>query len=111
MSWARQANLIAAITSRVLGNDVVMNSIPGKGMLLTPKEEVLNGMVVSSGYRLEFPVETFGAVLEDQVLSVDGVAFIALEDAMPTGDGAMFIVPLKKVEGDSITVIYDGDWG
>lgn len=110
MSWARHATRVAATVARVLGNAVVMNNVPGGGILLMPKEEVLNGMVVSTGYQLEVPAETFGAVLEDQVLTVDGVAYIATEDAMPAGDGAMLLVPLKKLEGDSVTVIYDGDW-
>jgi hypothetical protein len=97
MSWARQARIIAATASRVVGNDITIDeTTSGKGILSMPKEEVLNGMVVSSGYRLEYPFNVFGVVEEGTEVIVDEINYTATEDAMPTGDGAMYIVPLKK---------------
>jgi hypothetical protein len=117
MSWAATANRLAATTARVLGNVVVIGAVTGKGILLMPREEVLGGMVVSIGYTLELPAATFGLIAENTSIIVDGVAYLAREDATPNGDGAVYVVPLEKVGIDTVmppapsdvTYIINGD--
>ena len=109
MAWDRIATRIATTSSRVVGDAVVINGLSGFGILQTPKDELINGMVLSTGYRLELPLEVFGTVLEGTFLSVNGVSYRAIEDAMPMGDGAIVTVPLEQTSGE-VTYSVDGDW-
>ena len=113
MSWTNRANRIAATVSRGVGNDVSIGGVSSRAVLIAPKDEILGGVIVSTGYELRFPRAIFGAVLEGATVVVDGANYVASEDAMPTGDGSMWIVPLKP--GDppapvAVTIIYDGDF-
>jgi hypothetical protein len=113
MSWTNRANRIAATVSRSAGNDVSIGAVSGRAFLIAPKDEILGGMVVSTGYELRFPRAIFGVVIEGTAVVADGANYVTSEDAMPTGDGSMWVVPLKP--GDppapvAVTIIYDGDF-
>jgi hypothetical protein len=113
MSWTNRANRLSATVSRGVGNDVSIGAVSSRAVLIAPKDEILDGMVVSTGYELRYPRAIFGAVLEGAAVVVDGANYVASEDAMPTGDGSMWIVPLKPGAPPApvaVTIIYDGDF-
>jgi hypothetical protein len=109
MAWDRIATRIATTSSRVVGDAVVINGLAGFGILQTPRDELINGMIMSTGYRLELPVEVFGNVLEGTNLTVNGTSYRAIEDSMPMADGAITSVPLEQTAGATIYSV-DGDW-
>lgn len=97
MSWTSTANRIATTASRVLGNAVTIGAVSGSGVLQMPREEVIGEAVVSIGYLLEVPAAVFSSVLDGQAVTVDGVSYVAREDGLPVGDGAMLQIPLTKL--------------
>ena len=113
MSWTNRANRLAATVSRGVGNDVSIGAVSNRAFLIAPKEEILDGRVVSTPYQLRFPHAIFGAVLEGAAVVVDGANYVTSEDAMPTGDGSMWVVPLQPGAPPApvaVTIIYDGDF-
>ena len=113
MSWTNRANRLAATVSRGVGNDVSIGAVSSRAVLIAPKEEILDGRVVSTPYQLRFPHAIFGAVLEGAAVVVDGANYVTSEDAMPTGDGSMWVVPLQPGAPPApvaVTIIYDGDF-
>lgn len=110
MTFRATAERLALRTMRVLGNDVVIGGITGRGILREPADELFDGMVISTGYQLEIPVAVFGVVLEGMEVVVDDVTFRARQDARSVGDGATMMVPLEKGPADALEYILNGDW-
>jgi len=110
MSWRSTALRLARTTIRSLGNDVLIAGESGRGILRSPEESVLDGMVYVTDYLLEVPVTQWPTVLEGTSITVDGVAYTAREQGRINRDGSSVFVPLTPVtvppaEGLTITTL------
>lgn len=116
MSWAELAANMATTVIQAVGNDVVIDGVSGTGILLSPAQMVLDDSVVLSDYVLEVPTQSWAAVDENTVVSVDGVTYVARERSRPSSDGSSQFVPLVRTSVDGIAVgpsgpfVLDGDW-
>ena len=78
------------------GVTVTSGSVTALGILDTPTDEVLGGMVLSSDYQLTVRTSELGAVQDGATVTVGGVAYTARRDAMPISDGTFSVLHLSK---------------
>ena len=103
MSWRSAALRLARTTIRSLGNDVLIGGQTGRGILRSPEESVLDGMVYVTDYLLEVPVTQWPAVLEGTAVTVDGVSYFAREQGRINRDGSSVFVPLAPATVETFT--------
>ena len=103
MSWRNTANRLARTTIRSLGNDVLIGGETGRGILRSPEESVLDGMVYVTDYLLELPVTQWATVLEGASITVDGVGYLAREQGRINRDGSSIFVPLTPATMETFT--------
>jgi hypothetical protein len=110
VGFAATAQRLAARAMRVLGNDVVVNGfLTGRGQLMAPGERILDGMVISTGWELEYPPAVFGRIERGAALEIDGVLYKAREDGRETGDAQTELVALQNEnQAEGLEVVIDG---
>lgn len=110
MTFARIAARLAATTIRRLGNHVTIALVEGRGQLNAPMERVIDGMVVFTGWELEYVIADFPVVLRGEQIVIDGVNYTAREDGLVTGDQATGMVPLEReTDQEDFEYIIDGN--
>jgi hypothetical protein len=75
----------------------------GRGILRSPEESVLDGMVYVTDYLLELPVTQWATVLEGASITVDGVGYLAREQGRINRDGSSIFVPLTPATMETFT--------
>lgn len=105
MTFDTIARRLTAATMKTLGNDVEVGIAAGKGILSAPTERIIDGMVVTIGWELEYSIDDFPVVLRGDLVVVDSVNYVAREDGMIKGDLSTGVVPLE-LEADQAEVEY-----
>ena len=78
------------------GVSVTAGAVSGLGILDMPGEAVLDGMVISTSYRLVCRSDEFGTVGYSTSITVDGSSY-KVQENMPIGDGKFCSIQLEKV--------------
>jgi hypothetical protein len=91
------------------GVSVTAGAVSGTGILDMPGEAILDGMVISTDYRVRCEASKFGALSYGQPLEVAGVLYTVREVRL-VDDGTFCDVTLERSTDDSATLILDGDW-
>lgn len=102
MSLRNATERLAARVMRVLGNDVVIDGVSGKGQLMAPTERIIDGNVITTGWELKYQMIDYPAIQRGSVVVVDGVTFTAREDGIVTGDAAVGVLLLQSEEDPSV---------
>lgn len=95
MSWADISSALTVATFAALGNDVTIGATTGKGILKSPSESILDGILIVTDYLLELPVATWASVAEGTAITVDGVGYVSRETSRLNPDGSSIMVPLE----------------
>jgi hypothetical protein len=78
------------------GVSVTAGAVSGLAILDMPGEAVLDGMVISTSYRLVCRSDQFGTVGYGTSITVDGSSY-KVQENMPIGDGRFCSIQLEKV--------------
>ena len=78
------------------GLSVTSGAVTALGILDSPTEEVLGGMVISTDYALKVRTSELGAVQDGATVTVAGVDYTARRDATPIDDGVFSVIHLSK---------------
>ena len=78
------------------GVSVTAGAVSGVGILDMPGEAVMDGMVISTSYRLVCRSDQFGTVGYGASITVDSGAY-KVQENMPIGDGKFCSIQLEKV--------------
>ena len=120
MTWSATAARLTAGTMPALGNSVTIDGVTNYGILRSPEEAVLDGVVVVSDFMLELPFAIWEDIEEGTSVRVDGVSYAARESSRPGVDRSTVWVPLElsprpvgtclvTLSGDAITTL-DGSF-
>ena len=108
MGWRSVALMLSRSARTALGNDVTIAGTTGYGILRSPEESVMDGMVFVSDYLLELPVDTWPSLAEGALVDVDGVLYQSREQGRINRDGSSLFVPLTKARAGLLGVFVDG---
>ena len=118
MSWATRRQVAYGAVNRQLGGvSVVAGALSGVGIFDMPSEQIVDGMVITTGYRLDCDAATFGELGYGASVTVDGDVY-RLQENMLIGDGSLCRMLLERV-GDAppwvpgatdVEIILDGDF-
>lgn len=61
-----------------------------------PGQDIIGGEVIATDYSIRFPTASFPPVKRLDTFLIDGVTYMAREDAQPLQDGLEMIVPLSR---------------
>ena len=78
------------------GVSVTAGAVSGLGILYQPGEAVLDGMVISNGYRVTCRADEFGTVGYGASITVDSGSY-KVQENMPISDGKFCSIQLEKV--------------
>jgi hypothetical protein len=72
--------------------------IQSSGLVLfdQPGMTLVAGDVLATDLAIRFPTETFPSVRKDDRFEINGMTYIARENAQPVDDGLEYTVPLKR---------------
>jgi len=92
------------------GVSVTAGAVSGLGILDMPGEAVLDGMVISTSYRLVCRSDEFGWLGYGDLVNIESVGY-RVQENMPIGDGRFCSVQLEKVDGGgAVEFVFDGDF-
>jgi hypothetical protein len=92
------------------GVSVTAGAVSGLGILDQPGEAVLDGMVISNGYRVTCRADEFGWLGYGDLVNVEGVGY-KVQELMLITDGKFCAVQLEKVDGGgAVEFVFDGDF-
>ena len=92
------------------GVSVTAGAVSGLGILDQPGEAVMDGMVISTSYRLVCRSDEFGWLGYGDLVEADGEAYKVQELGLVV-DGKFCAVQLEKVTGGGpVEFVFDGDF-
>lgn len=105
MSWQTTADRLAGMAMTALGNAVTIGGVSGYGILQSPAESILDGVVIVTDYMLELPRTVWPVVPEGTAITVDGLVYVAREQSRPNVDRSSIYVPLELARGNNLLTL------